>query len=37
MLRWAENVESMGERRGAYRILVMKPDEKGPLGRQRRR
>jgi hypothetical protein len=27
----------MGERRGAYRILVGKPEEKRPLGRTRRR
>ena len=26
-----------GERRGAYRILVRKPEEKIPLGRPRRR
>jgi hypothetical protein len=27
----------MGERRGVYRVLVGKPDEKRPLGRPRRR
>jgi hypothetical protein len=27
----------MGERRGVYRVLVGKPEEKGPLGRPRRR
>jgi hypothetical protein len=27
----------MGERRGAYRILVGKPERKRPLGRPRRR
>jgi hypothetical protein len=27
----------MGERRGAYRALVGKPEGKGPLGRPRRR
>jgi len=27
----------MGERRGAYRVLVGKPDGKRPLGRHRRR
>jgi hypothetical protein len=25
----------MGERRGVYRVLVKKPDEKTPLGRPR--
>ena len=28
---------SMGERRGTYRILVGKPKERRPLGRHRRR
>jgi len=27
----------MGERRGAYRVLVGKPEERRPLGRPRRR
>ena len=27
----------MGERRGAYRVLLKKPGGKGPLGRLRRR
>jgi hypothetical protein len=27
----------MGEKRNAYRILVGKPEGKGPLGRRRRR
>jgi hypothetical protein len=27
----------MGERRGAYRVLVRKPDRKRPLGRHRHR
>jgi hypothetical protein len=27
----------MGERRGVYRFLVGKPEEKRPLGRSRRR
>ena len=31
------HVERMGERRGVYRVLVGKPEEKGPLGRHRRR
>jgi hypothetical protein len=32
-----ENVFRMRERRGAYRILVGKPEGKKPLGRPRRR
>jgi hypothetical protein len=32
-----KHVASMGERRGAYRILVGKSDGKKPLGRPRRR
>jgi hypothetical protein len=27
----------MGERRGAYRVLVVKPEGKRPLGRSRRK
>jgi hypothetical protein len=27
----------MGERRGVYRVLVGKPERKGPLGKPRRR
>jgi hypothetical protein len=27
----------MGERRGVYKVLVEKPEEKRPLGRPRRR
>jgi hypothetical protein len=27
----------MGERRGAYRVLMGKPEERRPLGRSRRR
>jgi hypothetical protein len=30
---WAGHVASTGERRGAYRILVGKPERKRPLGR----
>ena len=33
----AGHVACMGERRGAYRILVGKPEGKSPLGRRRRR
>jgi hypothetical protein len=36
-LRWAGHVARMGERRGAYRALVGKPEERRPLGRSRRR
>ena len=36
-LRWADHVARMGEERGAYRIVVGKPDGKRPVGRPRRR
>ena len=36
-MRWAGHVARTGERRGAYRILVGKPEGKRPLGRPRRR
>jgi len=36
IMRWAGLVAHTGERRGAYRILV-KPEEKKPLGRPKRR
>jgi hypothetical protein len=36
-MRWAGHVASMGERRGACRILVGKPEGRRPLGRPRRR
>jgi hypothetical protein len=36
-MRWAGNVAFIGERRGAYRILVGKPEGKRPLGRRRLR
>jgi hypothetical protein len=36
-LRWAEHVALMGERRGAYRALVGKPEGRRPLGRPTRR
>jgi hypothetical protein len=36
-LRWAGHVAYMGERRGAYRVLVGKPEGRRPLGRPRRR
>jgi len=36
-MRWAGNVACMWERRGAYRILVGKPEGKRRLGRPRHR
>ena len=36
-MRWAGYVARMGERRGVYRILVVKPEENRPLGRPRGR
>jgi len=36
-LRWAGHVARVGERKGVYRVLVGKPEGKGPLGRPRRR
>jgi hypothetical protein len=36
-LRWVGHVARMGERRGAYRGLVGKPDGRRPFGRPRRR
>jgi hypothetical protein len=36
-LRWAGHVACMGERRGAYRVLVGKLEGRRPLGRPRRR
>jgi len=35
-IRWTGHVARM-EKRGAYRVLVEKPDGKRPLGRTRRR
>jgi cell division protein FtsL len=35
--RLAEHVDSKGERRNLYRVLVRKPDGKRPLGRPRRK
>ena len=37
IMRWAGHVARMGEERGAYRVLVGKPEGKRPLGRPRRR
>jgi hypothetical protein len=36
-MRWDGHVARMGERRGAYRVLVGRPEGKRPLGRPRRR
>jgi hypothetical protein len=34
---WAGHVAGMGEKRNVYKLLVGKPEERRPLGRQRRR
>jgi len=34
--RWAGHVARVGDRMGAYRVLVRKPEGKGPLERPRR-
>ena len=36
-MRWVGHLTRTGERRGAYRVLVGKPEGKRPLGRPRRR
>ena len=36
-MRWAGHVARVGEERGVYRFLVVKPEGKSPLGRPRRR
>ena len=36
-MRWAWHVARMREGRGAHKILVGKPEGKGPLGRPRHR
>jgi hypothetical protein len=36
-MRWAGHVARMGEKRGAYTILVGRPEGRRPLGRPRRR
>jgi hypothetical protein len=36
-LRWVRHVARMGEGRGVYRVLVVRPRGKRPLGRPRRR
>ena len=37
VMRWAGHVACMGERRGAHRVLVGKPEGNRPFGRPRRR
>jgi len=34
-MRWAGHVACMGDRRGAYRVLMGRPEGKRPLGRPR--
>jgi hypothetical protein len=34
-MRWARHVAHMGDRRGAYRVLVRRPEGKRPIGRPR--
>jgi hypothetical protein len=36
-MRWVGHVARMGEGRGAYRIWVVRPEGRRPLGRPRRR
>ena len=36
-MRWAGHVARMGDSRGAYRVLVVRPEGKRPLGRHKRR
>jgi hypothetical protein len=36
-MRWADHVAGIGEKRGAYRVLVRKPEVKRPLGRPKGR
>jgi len=36
-MRWVGHLAHMGERRGAYRVLVGKPEGKRPLGTPRHR
>jgi hypothetical protein len=36
-MRWAGHVARKGEGRNVYRVLVLKPEGKRPLGRPRRR
>jgi len=36
-MRWVGYVARMGDRRGAYRVLVVRPEGKRSLGRHKRR
>jgi len=36
-MRWVGHIARIGERRGAYRVLVGKPEGKRPMGRPRLR
>jgi 3-oxoacyl-ACP reductase-like protein len=36
-VRWAGHVACIGARRGVYKVLVGKPEGRGPLGRPRHR
>jgi hypothetical protein len=36
-MRWEGHVAHMGDRRGAHRVLMKKPEIKRPLGRPRHR
>jgi hypothetical protein len=36
-MKWAGHVARIGEKRNAYRLLVVKPEVKRPLGRSRSR
>jgi len=36
-MRWVGNVAVVGERKGAYRIVVGRPEGNGPSGEARRR
>jgi hypothetical protein len=36
-MRWVRHVARTGEERGLYRVLVGKQEQKGPMGRPRRR
>ena len=36
-MRWAGHGARIGDRKGVYRVMMGKPEEKRPLGRPRRR